>query len=259
MAGRAVGSGGAALPFDSPAEFNWYAGMAAILQLERDRAYRGLLDLILNGGVDREAPLSERKLAGSLGIGRTPVREALRDLARDGVLEVRPARGTFVRRLSLEDVQELYEVRHSLEGMAAFLAAERGATPELVAYGPAFRAMIDDPQAHDPAETYEIGAEFHLEVVRSARNRQLLQIYEPLRLRFRVAMRLPRYYDHERVRESVAEHLAVLDAIERGDGQTAQRLICEHLSKGLEVRTRIFKRLAHFTPTAKAAGWKHGA
>ena len=65
--------------------------MAVALQFERDRAYRGLLDLILGGGVDLDAPLSERKLADSLDIGRTPVREALRDLARDGILKVQAA------------------------------------------------------------------------------------------------------------------------------------------------------------------------
>ena len=231
--------------------------MSVTLQLERDRAYRGLLDLILGGGVDSDTPLSERKLADSLEIGRTPVREALRDLARDGIVEVRPARGTFVRHLSIEDVQEIYEVRQSLEGMTAFLAAERGPTPELKAYGPKFRGMSDEPQAHDPAETYEMGAEFHLEIFRSARNRQLLQIYEPLRLRFRVALGLPRYYDHDRVRESVQEHLAILEAIECGDGQAAQRLICDHLSKGLEVRTRIFRSLSEYAPYARAFDWEH--
>jgi DNA-binding GntR family transcriptional regulator len=231
--------------------------MSVALQLERDRAYRGLLDLILGGGVNPDTPLSERKLADSLEIGRTPVREALRDLARDGILEIRPARGTFVRHLSIEDLQEMYEVRYSLEGMAAFLAAERGATPGLKAYGLKFRHMIDDPQAHDPAETYETGAEFHLEMFRAARNRQLLQIYEPLRLRFRVALGLPRYYDHGRVRESVTEHLAILEAIERGDGQAAQRLICDHLAKGLQVRTRIFSSLAVYAPEAMAFDWEH--
>ena len=231
--------------------------MSVTLQLERDRAYRGLLDLILGGGVDSDTPLSERKLADSLEIGRTPVREALRDLARDGIVEVRPARGTFVRHLSIEDVQEIYEVRHSLEGMAAFLAAKRGPTPELKAYGPKFRAMIVDQQAHDPAEIYETGAEFHLEIFRSARNRQLLKIYEPLRLRFRLALHLPRYFDHDRVRESVNEHLAILEAIERADGQAAQRLICDHLSKGLEVRARIFRSLAEYAPDARAFDWEH--
>ncbi len=218
--------------------------MAEALQFERDRAYGGLLDLIMSGGLDPDAPLSERKLADSLDIGRTPIREALRDLARDGVLEVRPARGTYVRQLSAEDVREIYEVRQGLEGLAAFLAAERGATPELSAYGPMFRKMIERPEAFDPEETYETGARFHTEMFRATGNRQLLNIFEPLRLRFRLALALPRFYDHQRVRESVEEHLAILDAIEAGDGVAARRHICDHLSKGSEVRSRIFADLA---------------
>ena len=110
--------------------------MSVVLQLERDRAYRGLLELILGGEVDLDTPLSERKLADSLEIGRTPVREALRDLARDGILEVQPARGTFVRPLTIEDVQEIYEVRHSLEGLAARLAIESGLTLNSKPTGP---------------------------------------------------------------------------------------------------------------------------
>ncbi len=222
--------------------------MAEVLQLERDRAYGGLLGLIMSGGIDPATPLSERKLAESMDIGRTPVREALRDLARDGVLEVRPARGTYVRRLSTDDVREMYEVRHGLEGLAALLAAERGPTPGLSAYGPIFRDMIAQPDNHVPEETYETGARFHTEIFRAAGNRQLLNIYEPLRLRFRLALGLPRFFDHERVRESVKEHLAILDAIEGRDGVMAQKVLCEHLSKGSEVRARIFTDLAASSP-----------
>lgn len=232
--------------------------MSVVLQLERDRAYRGILDLlILGGGIDASGPLSERKLADALDIGRMPVREALRDLARDGVLEVRPARGTYVRALSLEDVREIYEVRYSLEGMAAYLAAERGPTPALSAYGPRFREMIERPDEFSPNEIYETGARFHTEFFRAARNRQLLQIYEPIRLRFRLALRLPRYYDHARVHESVKEHLAILEAIEAGDGQEARRLVVEHLSKGSEVRSRIFAELAKSPASPFAIDTEH--
>src|SRR5262245_30234220 len=111
----------------------------AAYQFERDRAYRELLDLIMGGGVDVAEPLSERKLAEALEIGRTPMREAMRDLARDGILEVRPARGTYVRSLSAEDVREIYEVRQGLEGLAASLAAQKGPSAALSAYGPLFR------------------------------------------------------------------------------------------------------------------------
>lgn len=231
-------------PLDSERESNWYTGMSEGFHLERDRAYRRIVDLILCGDVEPDGPLSERRLADSLDIGRMPVREALRDLARDGVLEVRPARGTYVRALSVEDVREIYEVRYGLEGVAASLAAERGATPALSACGPRFREMLDRPENFSLEETYEIGAQFHTEIFRAAGNRQLLQIYEPIRLRFRLALRLPRYYDHDRVRESVKEHMGILAAIEAGDGQEARRLIVEHLAKGLEARRRLFEQLA---------------
>jgi len=218
--------------------------MAVIHQLERDRAYRGLLDLFLGGGVDLEAPLSERKLADSLDMGRTPVREALRDLARNGVVEARPARGTFVRQLSSHDIREIYEVRQSLEGLAARLAAAKGGSSALAAYGPRFKEMIARPDGFDLAETYEFGAAFHLEVFRAAGNTYLLGLYEPMRLQFSVALGLPRYYDPDWVRQSVSEHLEILQAIESGDGDQAAVLISDHLGHGMSVRARIFDRLA---------------
>jgi len=214
--------------------------MATSFQFERDRAYHDLVDLIMGGDLDPNEPLSERKIAESLGIGRTPVREAMRDLARDGVLDVLPARGTYVHRLSAEDVREIYEVRHGIEGLAASLAAERGATQQLSAYGPIFRDIIEHPDAHDTVETYETGAQFHVEIFRAARNRQLLNLYRPLRLRFQLALALPRYFDPSRVYESVPEHLSILEVIEAGDPQEAERLMCEHLTRGAEARSRLF-------------------
>lgn len=232
---------------DSFAFFNCHTGMSVDYQLERDRAHKKLLDLILSGKIDLQGPLSERKLADLLQMGRTPVREAMRELARDGVLDVRPARGTFVRKLSPEDVREIYEVRLGLEGTAAFLAAEHGPTEELSAFGDRFEALMKDPELYDLEETYLSGAAFHLAVFRAAQNKQLLAIYEPLRLRFRLALGLPRYYDHDWVHETVGGHLKILRAIERRDGPLAQNLICNHLAEGLEVRTRIFNRLRDAT------------
>ena len=226
--------------------------MSVGFQLERDRAYRQLLDYILGGRVDLATPLSERKLAEMLGMGRTPVREAIRDLVRDCVLETRPARGTFVRELTMEDVGEIYEVRYALEGMAAFLAAQRGPSPELKSYGPKFRDMVKRHEAYDPVEVYELGAEFHLEVFRSAQNRNLLQMYEPIRIRFAIALVLPQHYDHDWVRKSVTQHLDILKSIEDGDSAAAQQLICDHMAGGLETRMRIFKSLQNYeVPTLK--------
>jgi len=216
--------------------------------LHRDTAYRQVLDLIASGAFDRQSPLSERALADSLGLSRTPVREALRELVRDGLLEAVPARGTFVRVLTFDDLRELYEVRYGLEGIGATLAASYGPSEDLSAYGAVFRRLLD--QGGDPAEAYDVGAQFHLAIMADARNRMLLDIYEPMRLRAQLALGLPRTYDHERVRESVSEHLAILEAIEARDADRAQSLIVDHLARGLDARLKIFARLKAGTVAA---------
>lgn len=217
--------------------------MPAAIQLLRDRAYRLVLDMILSGEISAEAPLSERKLADRLEMGRTPVREALRALARDGVVETQLARGTYVRQLSLESLREVYQVRQAIEGMAAGLAAQRGPTQALSAFGPLFREMAANEGAYKGTEIDDAGAEFHLEIFKAAGNDTLFQVFEPLRLRFQLAFGLPRHYDPVSMRASLAEHLQVLEAIERRDQPQARHLMCEHLARGLEVRTRIFEQL----------------
>ena len=210
---------------------------------ERDRAYQLLLDQILGGEFDPGEPLSERKLADSLGMGRTPVREAIKRLTAEGLLTVRPARGTYVNKLTPADVTEIYEVRFGLEGTAAYLAAERGPTDEFSRYRRTFVDMIERPESYDLNEIHRCGQEFHVEMFRAARNRYLLDIYEPMRLRHSVTLGLPRHYDHGWVLESVREHLGILDAIVSGDPAVARQLVCDHLVVGLEVRSRIFETL----------------
>lgn len=212
--------------------------------LERDRAYQLLLELILSDELDPDHPLSERKLAESLEMGRTPVREAISRLTREGLVEVRPARGTYVCKLTHREIEEIYEARIGIEGMAAYLAAERGPTLAFADFRQRFQEMIARPDAFDLAETHRLGQEFHVEMFRAAGNRYLLEIYEPLRLRHRVTLGLPRYYNHDWVHESVKEHLAILETIERRDAVEARQMICDHLMKGLEVRSRIFENLA---------------
>ncbi len=207
--------------------------------LERDRAYQRVIALILGGEMDASAPLSERKLAESLGIGRTPVREAIKRLTREGLVEVRPARGTYVRQLSLKDVEEIYEARYGIEGTAAFLAAERGPTKFFEVFKSDFKEMIKSPESFDLSEIHKRGQEFHVEIFEASRNSTLMDIYKPLRLKHSFALRLPRLYDHAWVVKSVQEHLDILLAIEARDPVKARGLVCDHLVHGLESRSRI--------------------
>lgn len=217
--------------------------MSGVTVLERDRAYQRVLALILSGEVDVNAPLSERKLAESLNMGRTPVREAIKRLTREGLVEVRPARGTYVRQLNLRDVEEIYEARYGIEGTAAFLAAEHGPTERFAEFKSTFVKMIEQPSSYDLAEIHRLGQEFHVEIFEAARNRTLVDIYKPLRLKHSFALRLPRIYDHSWVIQSVQEHLDILIAIEARDPVKARSLVCDHLVRGLEVRSRIFDEI----------------
>lgn len=223
--------------------YHWYTGMTKTLEIERGRVHKMILDGILSGQIDPKSPLSERGLAERFGVGRTPVREALRDLINSGILEAKPARGTFVREMTLEEIRETYEVRYALEGMAAHLAAAHGPSPELLAYKDRFQDMRARFDQYDLKEVYEVGAEFHLAIFRSARNRTLLQIYEPIRLRFAMTLTLPQYYDPDWVFQSIEEHLEILEAIEARDTARAQSRIIEHMAAGLEARLKIFGRL----------------
>ena len=217
--------------------------MSDVTVLERDRAYQRVLALILGGELDLNAPLSERKLADSLEMGRTPVREAIKRLTREGLVEVQPARGTYVRQLNLKDIEEIYEARFGIEGTAAFLAAERGPTERFAEFKSIFNRMIECPADFDLAEIHGWGQEFHIEIFAAARNAILMDIYKPLRLKHSFALRLPRIYDHAWVIESVREHLDILEAIEARDAIKARSLVCDHLVRGLEVRSRIFGEL----------------
>lgn len=229
---------------DSFLKLYWYTSMPDAFILQRDRAYERLSGLILNGELATDTPLSERKLAEILEIGRTPVREAIKRLTREGLVEVHPARGTYVCELSLQDVEEIYEARFGIEGIAAYLAAERGPTEKFPVFKEKFKAMIANPADFDLAENHECGQLFHIEIFEAARNSTLMDIYMPLRLKHSFALRMPRIYDHAWIIESVQEHLKILEAIESRDPVLARSLVCEHLMQGLQVRSKIFDDLS---------------
>lgn len=223
-------------------------------QLLRDQAYRLVLEMIFRGEITANEPLSERKMAERLSMGRTPVREALKALARDGVVETRLARGTFVRGISHDDFRQLYEVRQALEGMAALLAAKAGPTRKMMALGVQMRHMRDCPDDYSGVDIDDIGTDFHREVFVAANNPMLRQVFEPLRLRFQLAFGFPRHHDKASMRKSLDEHLGVLEAIERQDGAASQQAMLCHLQNGLEVRARLFEALGGVAPVTTEAG-----
>lgn len=218
--------------------YQYHATMNTPPKRESELAYDKLVELMLSGAITEDQPLSERNLSESLGFGRTPIREAVRDLVREGVLESHPTRGTLLRPLTMADLHDLYELRYAIEGLAAALAAERGPIELLRPYAEQFERTLASSQ-FDVGVVHDHGVEFHKEIVRLSGNKRLIEMYQPFRLRFRIPFGIVRNRTPERVREAVREHLELLEVIMSRDTELARKLMCEHLKVGLEFRSEM--------------------
>lgn len=174
------------------------------------------------------APISERALMERLGLGRTPVREALRTLAREKLVEVYPRRGIVVSPVDVGDLGSLSEARLSLESYAARCAAER-ATPEDLARAQALLDELPDvAEPHDERALIELDQRIHRHVYRCAHNpfvESTLEEYYVLTLRiwFLALDRVARLDD------AVTEHRELLEAIVDGDADRAEDVMRRHI------------------------------
>lgn len=217
----------------------------------RDQAYVRIRRLIADGNIAPDAPISERSMAELLGFGRTPVREALKSLAREGVLNVVPMRGTFLRQPSLDEVREIYEVRLAIECMAASLVAQRGPSAELLGFRKHLTGYLGKSDARSNAAMHRAGWDFHSAIVASTGNRCMIQTYDALRLPI-MAARESRPVGADQARRSLIEHLEILDAIEKRDAPLAQARVGKHLAGVLEARARLdVSAAASFLPPSK--------
>lgn len=213
--------------------------MSVATALSQD-AYVRLRGLILGGSLAADEPLSERQLAVRLKVSRMPVREALRQLESEGLLEIVPFRGAFIRHLSLAEVRDIYEARQAIEGTAAFLAAKRGVTGKLRNFRARLAATVDPKASADLRKIQREGAAFHTAIVEASRNARLLMIVQSLRSQITLTLRMALEFDPKRIRNTNTEHLRILDAIESGDAPEARDRMVAHLAAGLESRLRIF-------------------
>ncbi|MDR3515087.1 MAG: GntR family transcriptional regulator [Azospirillaceae bacterium] len=202
------------------------------------KAYGLIREMIATGALDARSALSERGLAEALGIGRTPVREAIKALTRDGLLSVSPMRGTFVRSLSLADLREIHEIRQALEGAAAFHAAQRGPSPAL-RRAAADLAAVAAPECFDVDEAQRIGWRFHQALFDATGNRRLTQMYETLRAQSGLALQGMPGYDAARSRQAIQEHLQIFAAVDARDAEQAQRRMWDHLAHALVARLQF--------------------
>ncbi len=212
-----------------------------------------ICSLLLDGSAPFDVPLSERAIADAIGIGRMPVREALRDLAREGILSVEPGRGTYLRQLGAREATELLEVRLAIEGMAARLAAEKGFVGDLPEVVSALRVLSKRRLTGGRVREAEaVGDRVHWQVVQGAGNETLNGLYAGLRLRIAISLRLVQRREVERIQETVGEHLAIANAILARSPAAAAAAVHAHLSRG-HVLTMAKLAQAASVPAARSA------
>lgn len=181
---------------------------------------------IITGALAPGDRLLELNIAKEFDTSQTPVREALKELESRRLVEAIPYRGTYVREISDREMEEAYEVRGALEQLAGELAA-----PKLVGNVAALRAttqrLIAAAMAQDAEAYSRLNVDFHREIVLATNNHTLVSAWDALGFEMRVRIHLARHHNPELVARA-EEHIPIIDALERGDGQTAGRLLREH-------------------------------
>lgn len=200
--------------------------------------YQQLLEEVLEGDLRPGEILVETTLGKRFGVSRTPIREALRMLEQDGVLE-RVNRGMRVRQTSSEEVLEIYGVRQILEAAAARDAASRRSEVDLATLDRIFGAMAE-AQSATPQEMAAVNRSFHRAIWQASGNRTLTDLLERLAVHLR---RYPAttYLRAGRWQEALEEHRQLLEAIRAKDPDTAAELAERHMRAARDVRIDMIR------------------
>ncbi|HWR30998.1 MAG TPA: GntR family transcriptional regulator [Negativicutes bacterium] len=194
----------------------------------REVVYETLREAIRNGALTPGERLMEIQLAEELGVSRTPVREAIRKLELERFVVMLPRRGTYVSNLSLKDINEVFEIRAALDGLAAGLAAERITEDELEQMERLLVEIADHIEQHNNQKIVEVDEAFHDILYRASRNERLVGIIYNLReqfARFRsVSINYP-----GRLHNTLEEHRQLVEAIAQRNPEAAQQKAREHI------------------------------
>lgn len=186
---------------------------------------------ILNGELKTGDRLVEGRISEEMGASRIPVREALRELASEGLVTIEPRRGASVVFLSAEAAHDLVEVRATLEGLNAKLAAQRRDDKVVSALREMLERGIGASKADRTEELADLNYRFHELLATAAGNQVLTEMVRSLRTR--TAMLFARN-GTQRVRQTWEEHAQVLQAVIAGNGDLAALLAAQHVHNSAE-------------------------
>jgi DNA-binding GntR family transcriptional regulator len=199
-----------------------------------ERVVGSLRDMIVEGELEAGARVPERLLCERFGVSRTPLREALKALASEGLIDLLPNRGARVTRLSEQDVEDMFQVMGALEALAGTLACARITEPELAEIRALHYQMLAHYMRRQLPEYFRLNQAIHAALMDAARNPVLKATCQSLSGRIRRARYLANMSD-DRWAAAVAEHEAILAALVARDGARLADLLARHLRNKSDV------------------------
>ena len=196
----------------------------------KDKAYTALRNVIVSSGVYRsriDIRLDERQLAQDFGISRTPVREAMAQLEREGFVRSIPRRGIYVVRKTKREVIEMITAWAALESMAARLITETASDQDIAGLGRMF-ATFEGDKLHAKLDEYsEVNIAFHQAIIELSGNQVLIKLAENLFTHMRM-IRGQTIGEDDRADRSIHDHMNIIQALEARDTKRAEELVRQH-------------------------------
>jgi len=206
-----------------------------------------LRNMIITGALAPGERLNERELCASLNASRTPVREAIKTLAQDGLIEVSPNRSPVVVPLDAQQTADLIVVVSSIEALAGELAAERMTDAEIAELGILHYTMLKHQANDDLPDYFKANKAFHRKILEYAHNSTLLWVWDLLSLRVDRARYASNLWP-ERWNKAMQEHEHILKCLSERKPKATSLAMSEHVQNGLSVVVRSLLQTQQFRP-----------
>jgi DNA-binding GntR family transcriptional regulator len=222
-----------------------YIMTAEIITIPRaalhERVADRLRELLVEGAIAPGAKLNERELSERLDVSRTPLREAIKMLAAEGLVELLPNRGAVAVSLNEQDVLNTFEVMAELEGMSGELAAKRITDSELSEIKALHYEMLAAHTRSDLSAYYRLNSQIHKAINSAAKNPVLLSTYTQVNARLQ-ALRFRSNQDEAKWKRAVREHEQMIDALVKRDGAALRAILVQHLNNKRDV---VMEQIRH--------------
>jgi DNA-binding GntR family transcriptional regulator len=187
-----------------------------------------LRDMMVNGELKPGEKVSEQALCARFGVSRTPLREALKVLAAEGLLILSPNRGASVARVTPQEIDELFPIMGALEALAGEIACTRITPAQLAKLREMHEAMVEHYRHGESAPYLRLNRALHEKIFEIAGNHALTQMYQTLMVRIH-AVRFIAKKSPERWKEAIEDHDRMMEALTARDGARLGAVLREHL------------------------------